>query len=138
MNESYLGRNLTWFVESYVGSERGEMQNCTTYLCVITAPEKPVLNSYIEVIDKHGKWGFNWTDVNEYAEMCGLSVSFSYEVKVSKNGVLTNSSTTKNTNTSFTLNEGGLYTLSVRVNDNVSYSEYANSTLSLCIPEQLE
>lgn len=137
--EKYLGDNFTWSVEAYVGDTYSAKQSCTTYLCVIKKPQKPIIESNTnKVVNKYGEWTFSWINGNDYDSMCGINTSFSYEVNVTLNGVLINTSFINDTNITFEFGESGSYSLSVRIYDGISYSESESAKLDLCIPSFIE
>lgn len=119
-------------------NELSEVKSCTTYLCVIKSPKKVEVEGHTDHKNKYGEWTFNWTNTNDYDNMCGLNVSFSYEVIVFFKDAIINSFYTNETSIDFKFDESGDYTLSVSVNDSISISEPNNATLNLCIPEPFE
>ena len=137
VDEDYLDTNFTWSVESFVNGIPGEEQTCTTELCTIRAPAKPVFEGSIKATEKYGNWTFKWGDNNNYDKMCGIDASFTYEVSVTVDGVKTIEYTDVPSIT-LQFEQGGDYNLSVRIYDNISYSEITNGTLNLCVPQKIE
>lgn len=141
LSDNYFGTNYTWSVKSYIGGGYGEEVSCTTNLCKIVPPKAPSLEKSgdVKVIDKNGEWTFNWTNGNNYTNMCGLDASFSYAVTViNNNGDTINELTTKDTGVLLGFDEDGTYNVSVKTYDGITYSGSTNVTLVLCIPRQFE
>ena len=137
VDKSVFDGFFTWSVESFVHDIPGEEQTCTTELCTIRAPAKPVFEGSIKATEKYGNWTFKWGDNNNYDKMCGIDASFTYEVSVTVDGVKTTEYTDVPSIT-LQFERGGNYNLSVRIYDNISYSEITNGTLNLCVPQKIE
>ena len=136
VDKSIYDGSFTWSVESFIDDITGTPQTCTTELCTIKPPSKPTFNEPTEATKKDGKWTFTWAVPKKYDSMCGIKTSFSYEVNVTvRNETITK--ITSEPSITLEFNESGDYPLSVRIFDGISYSDPTNTTLELCIPQEI-